>query len=340
MNLAKACQALGVSRSGYHAHLRKHEPPRRCQDAQLAIEIRAAFTASCSTYGSPRLMHALCSKGLRHGNNRIARLMREQHLRVRQKGRFVPRTTVADKTATAAPNHLLQRPVLKRLNEVWITDITYLPTREGWLYLAVEMDLCSRRILGWSTREDLATELPHAALDRALQKRASKQTGLLHHSGRGCQLPHCVRPAGSLRLALSASLRLTTAEFRQRLKLRGITASMSRTANCYDSATMESFWATLKAECFGSSIPATRAQAHSMAFDCIETFYNSVRLHSALGFQSPLAFENAIQNNQPNFPCPRFRRKISPCFGRGGQLGASPNPFDSLLGASRRDAGD
>lgn len=115
---------------------------------------------------------------------------------------------------------------------------------------------------------------------------------------------------------------------------------MSRTANCYDSATMESFWATLKAECFGSSIPATRAQAHSMVFDCIETFYNSVRLHSALGFQSPLAFENAIQNNQSNFPCPRFRRKISPCFGRGGQLGAAPNPFDSLLGASRRDAGD
>lgn len=162
MNFAKACQVLGVSRSGYHAHLRKHEPPRRCQDAQLAIEIRAAFTASCSTYGSPRLMHALCSKGLRHGNNRIARLMRELHLRVRQKSRFVPRTTVADKTATAAPNHLLQRPVLKRLNKVWITDITYLPTREGWLYLAAEMDLCSRRILGWSTREDLATELSHA----------------------------------------------------------------------------------------------------------------------------------------------------------------------------------
>jgi len=222
-------------------------------------------------------VHALRAKGLRHGNNRIARLMREQNLRVRQKRRFVPRTTVADKTAAAAPNHLLQRSSPQRLNEVWVTDITYLPTREGWLYLAAEMDLYSRRILGWSTREDLATELPHAALENALQTRGSKQNGLLHHSDRGCQY--------------------TSTEFRQRLKLRGITASMSRTANCYDNATMESFWATLKAECFGPSIPATRSQARSMVFDYIETFYNPVRLHSALGFQSPVAFELSIQNN-------------------------------------------
>jgi transposase InsO family protein len=277
MNLAQACQILGVSRSGFHAHLRKHQRPRRRQDAQLATEIRAAFTASRGTYGSPRLMHALRHKGLRHGNNRIARLMREQNLRVRQKRRFVPRTTVTDKTAAVAPNHLLQRSAPKRLNEVWVTDITYLPTREGWLYLAAEMDLCSRRILGWSTREDLATTLPNAALELALQTRGSKPQDLLHHSDRGCQY--------------------TSIEFRQRLKLRGITASMSRTANCYDNATMESFWATLKAECFGATIPATRAQARSMVFDYIETFYNPVRLHSALGFKSPLAFEQSIQNN-------------------------------------------
>jgi transposase InsO family protein len=277
MNLAKACQALGVSRSGYHAHLRKHQCPRRRQDLLLATELRAAFSSSRSTYGSPRLMHALRAKGLRHGNNRIARLMREQNLRVRQKRRFVPRTTIADKTAAAAPNHLLQRSVPKRLNEVWVTDITYLPTREGWLYLAAEMDLCSRRIIGWSTREDLATELPNAALDRALQTRGSKPNGLLHHSDRGCQY--------------------TSSEFRKRLELREITASMSRTANCYDNATMESFWATLKAECFGTTVPATRAQAHSMVFEYIETFYNPVRLHSALGFKSPVSFEQSIQNN-------------------------------------------
>jgi len=277
MNLSFACQTLGVSRSGYHSHLRKPQRPRRRQDARLATEIRAAFAASRNTYGSPRLVHALRGKGLRHGKNRIARLMREQHLAVRQKRRFVPRTTVTDKTAPVAPNHLLERSAPKHLNEVWVTDITYLPTREGWLYLAAEMDLCSRRILGWSTHDTLATELPNAALERALQTRGAKQNGLLHHSDRGCQY--------------------TSAEFRHRLQRRGITASMSRTANCYDNAAMESFWATLKAECFGATIPATRAQARSMVFDYIETFYNPVRLHSALAFQSPLAFENSIQYN-------------------------------------------
>ena len=135
------------------------------------------------------------------------------------------------------------------------------------------------------------------ARERALQERSSIAKGLLHHSERGCQLPHCVRPAGSLGLAVSASLRLTSAEFRRRLDLRGFTPSMSRRANCYDNATMESFWATLKAECFGSTIPLTRTQARSMVCDYIETFYNPVRLHSALGFQSPVAFEHSIQNN-------------------------------------------
>ncbi len=277
MSLTEACDTLNVSRSGYHAHLRKHQRPRRRQDAQLADEIRAAFTASRRTYGSPRLVHCLRGKGLNHGKNRIARLMREQHLRVHQKRRFVPRTTVADKTSPVAPNHLLKCPAPIRPNEVWVTDITYLPTREGWLYLAAEMDLCSRRILGWSTHESLATELPNAALERALQTRGSSPHGLLHHSDRGCQY--------------------TSADFRRRLELRGITASMSRRANCYDNATMESFWATLKAECFGSTIPTTRTQARSMVFDYIETFYNPVRLHSALGFQSPVAFENSIQHN-------------------------------------------
>lgn len=277
MNLSLACQALGVSRSGYHAHLRKHARPRRRQDAQLATEIRAAFTASRRTYGSPRLVHCLRARGLQHGKNRIARIMREQGLCVRQKRRFVPRTTIADKTSPVAPNHLLKRPAPTRPNQVWVTDITYLPTREGWLYLAAEMDLCSRRILGWSTREDLATALPNTALELALQTRGSKPNGLLHHSDRGCQY--------------------TSAEFRRRLELRGITASMSRTANCYDNATMESFWATLKAECFGTTVPATRAQARSMVFDYIETFYNPVRLHSALGFKSPVAFEQSTQNN-------------------------------------------
>ena len=159
------------------------------------------------------------------------------------------------------------------------------------------MDLCSRRILARSTRDNLATELLNAARERALQARGSIAKGLMHHSERGCQLPNCVRPAGSLGLAVSASLRLTSAEFRRRLDLRGFTPSMSRRANCYDNATMKSFWATLKAECFGSTIPPTKTQARSMVCDYIETFYNLVRLHNVLDFQSPVAFKHSIQNN-------------------------------------------
>jgi putative transposase len=275
LNLTEACQALEVSRSGYHAHLRKPQRPRRAQDALVATEVRQAFVASRHTYGAPRLREALRRKGLRHGKNRITRLMRQQGLRVHQKRRFVPRTTLADKDALPAPNYLLERAAPQRLNEVWLTDITYIPTAEGWLYLAAEMDLCSRRILGWSTQDNLATQLPLQALQRALQRRGSDLHDLLHHSDRGCQY--------------------TSVQFRSSLRLRGITQSMSRTANCYDNAAMESFWATLKAECFGASVPATRTQATTMIFDYIETFYNKVRLHSSLGYQSPLSFEKSLQ---------------------------------------------
>jgi transposase InsO family protein len=277
MNLTDACLAFGVSRSGYHAHLRKPTRPRRLQDATLATEILSTFTASRATYGSPRLVHALRAKGLHHGKNRIARLMRQQQLRVRQKRRFIPRTTLADKASRPAANHLLNRPAPTRPNQVWVTDMTYLPTGEGWLYLAAEMDLCSRRILGWHTAENLATALPLSALQRALKTRGHTPPHLLHHSDRGCQY--------------------TSAEFNRHLQLRAITPSMSRTANCYDNAAMESFWATLKTECFHGAMPATRAQARAMLFDYIESFYNTTRLHSSLNYQSPAAFESSLQNN-------------------------------------------
>jgi len=277
MNLTEACHTLGVSRSGYHAHLRKPRLKRRTQDARLATEIHHAFIASHRTYGSPRLVHALREKGLRHGKNRIARLMRQQKLQALQKRCFVPRTTVADNASTPAPNHLLERPAPSALNQVWVTDITYLPTGEGWLYLAAEMDLHSRRILGWDTSESLATALPLNALERALQACGIIPEHILHHSDRGCQY--------------------TSAEFRRSLRLRGISQSMSRSANCYDNAAMESFWATLKTECFAHTVPATRAQARAMVFAYIETFYNPVRLHSSLGFQSPVSFEKSLQQN-------------------------------------------
>ena len=278
MNLHEAAQTLGVSRSGYYAHQRKERRPRRLQDAALATQIKDTFEAHRRVYGSPRLMHALRHQGLRHGKNRIARLMRQEGCHVRQKRRYVPRTTVADKNSPVAPNRLMHQPPTQQLNEVWLTDITYLPTQEGWLYLAAEMDAHSRRIIGWSTHESLATLLPTQALERALDARPQATLSeLLHHSDRGCQY--------------------TSESFRHRLELCGITQSMSRQGNCYDNAAMESFWASLKAECFGSILPATRAQARLMVFDYIETFYNPVRLHSALGFLSPVDFESSIQNN-------------------------------------------
>lgn len=165
MNLSEACRALGVSRSGYHDHRRKPLRPRRQQDLLLAAAIREAFHASRHTYGSsPRLVIALRQRHQRHGKNRVARLLRQQGQRVRPKRRFTrrftPRTTQADKASSPWPNLLRERSAPTGPNQIWVTDITYLPTGEGWLYLAAEMDLYSRRILGWETSPSLATDLP------------------------------------------------------------------------------------------------------------------------------------------------------------------------------------
>ena len=281
MHILEASAALDCSRSGYYSHLRKPRRKRRSQDAALASQIRSTFLAARGVYGCERIMRSLRAQGVRHGKNRISKLMRANGLRVRQKARFIPRTTIADKSSPVAPNHLLARPAAERLNQIWFTDITYIQTAEGWLYLAAEMDAFSRRIIGWSTLDSLDTSLPTAALDRALQARSHAAfAGIIHHSDRGCQY--------------------TSAHFRRRLALCSITQSMSRKANCYDNATMESFWATLKSECFGSFIPPSRAIAHSMIFDYIETFYNPVRLHSSLNFQSPTAFESSLNSSINN----------------------------------------
>jgi transposase InsO family protein len=278
MNLTEACLALEVSRSGYHDHLRKPCRKRRQQDQALADVLSDEFALSRQTYGSPRLVAVLRQRGLRHGKNRVRRLMREHDLQVRQKRRFVPRTTQADKASHPSPNLLDAYPAPTRPNQAWVTDITYLPTGEGWLYVAAEMDLYSRRIIGWDAGPSLATELTASALQRALATRRGHDLhALLHHSDRGCQY--------------------TSLAFRRQLAQQGITQSMSRAGNCYDNAAIESFWATLKTECFGTTIPETRAEARTMLFDYIETFYNPVRLHSSLNFLSPLDFEKSSQLN-------------------------------------------
>lgn len=209
-------------------------------------------------------------KGERCGKNRVARLMRHQQLRARQKRRFVPRTTQSHQDPPIAPNWLAKVPAPARPNQVWMVDLTYIATAAGWVYLAVILDACSRKVVGWAMGLSLETALVTEALYRA-QKERRPAPGLLRHSDRG------VRYASGAYRALLAKLK--------------ISPSMSRPANSYDNALAESFMATLKTEGFDQT-PATPQEAKLKVFDYIETFYNPRRLHSALGYKSPVDFEN------------------------------------------------
>lgn len=275
--MAEICTTLEVSKSGFYDHTHKHRRPRRLQDGVLAQEVREAFEQSRKTYGTPRLRYELKDRGHSCGRRRIARLMRLQGLAALRKGRFIPRTTDSSHGRKPAPQRLLEMPPPTKPGQVWITDITYIPTKEGWLFLAAEIDLFSRRVLGWAAHPTMETALVLEALDHALAQASGRLTGLIHHSDQGSQY---------------ASNDFTTA-----LADLAILQSMSRRGNCYDNATAESFWATLKTECFNNLIPSTRAEAKSMIFDYIQTFYNPVRRHSALGFLSPMAFESKFTNN-------------------------------------------
>jgi putative transposase len=265
------CQTLDVSRAGYYAHRHKPERPRRQQDQTLTPLICQAFAASRKSYGSPRLQIALRRQGHPCGKNRVARLMRQVGLRARQKRRFRPCTTQSNHGLAVAENWLAKVPAPARPNQVWVSDITYLPTQEGWLYLAMTLDACSRKVVGWHTDDSLETFMVTEALKLARQRRGPAP-GLLHHSDRGVQYA-------------SSACQALLAKFQ-------ITASMSRKGNCYDNALAESFFATLKTEAFQDGIPATKAQAKQQVFVYIEGFYNTRRFHSALGYQSPVEFEN------------------------------------------------
>jgi putative transposase len=265
------CAAFGVSRSGYHRWRTAAPSARACKDAQLAATLRAIHQQSRGTYGRPRLTSALRQRGKHHSAKRIARLMRGLGLRGVQRGRFRPQTTDSRHQNGIVPNRLKEQTPPSAPDQVWVADITYIPTGEGWLYVAGVLDRCSRRILGLAMSARLDTSLPEAALRQAMTRRG-RPRGVLHHSDRGLQY--------------------TSALYRQILQHYRCAVSMSRRANCYDNAHMESFWGTLKAELLAGRTFATREQARLAIFEYVEVFYNRTRLHSALGFQSPVDFEN------------------------------------------------
>ena len=268
------CRVLGVSRSGYYAAQKQAQRPRAVANARLGAKARELFEASGRTYGSPRLTVALRRAGEPCGRHRVARLMRRTGLRTRQKRRFRPRTTDSHHLCPVAPNRLAERPAPPtRPGEVWQADITCGATKEGWLYVAGVLDACSRKIVGWAADDTMPTGLVARAFERAVATQRPAP-GLLHHSDRGSQY--------------------ASDAYRELLRRHGAVSSMSRAANCYDNAKMESFWATLKGELIGDHLFATRAEAKSALFDYIEVFYNRRRLHSALGFRSPVDYENNL----------------------------------------------
>jgi len=275
-SIALLCQVLGASRSGYYDwQKRQLQPgPRAQENRVLREEIKAICQASRHTYGSPRVRAQLRKAGRRHGRNRIARLMKEQGLFGRQKGRWRVRTTDSQHAQPIAPNRLAQTGPPRRPNQVWVGDITFVQTGQGWLYVAAILDLYTRKVVGWNMSATIDTALVVGALRMALIRQRTP-TQLLFHSDRGIQYA-----SGGYRDALARA---------------GLLASMSRKANCYDNAAMESFWSTLKLELIYRRTFQTRQQARTEIFDYIETFYNRQRAHSALSYLSPIDFE--LQNN-------------------------------------------
>jgi transposase InsO family protein len=270
------CEALEVSPSGYYDWFsRQTQPgPRAQENARLVAQITQIHLESRQTYGSPRIQQELSKTGCSHGRNRIARLMRQQGLCGRPKGRFRVQTTDSNHDQPIAPNRVGELPAPSAPNQIWVGDITYIATEEGWLYLAGIMDFYSRRIVGWAMDQSLNTSLVLAAWKMALTHRQPAPE-LIFHSDRGCQY--------------------ASSDFRHALAQSKDLPSMSRKACCYDNAAMESFWSTLKQELVYRRCFKTRSEARRVIFDFIETFYNRRRLHSSLNYLCPVDFEN--QNN-------------------------------------------
>ena len=265
----RMCDVLGVSQSGYFAWKDRPACLRQRDDLVLLAHARSSFALSNGTYGSPRMTRELQDKGFAVGRRRTARLMRENDLRARQKRRF-KRTTDSDHNWPVAPNIIDQDFAATGPNQKWGVDISYVWTREGWIYLAVVIDLFSRRVVGWSVGDRLHRRLAIAALQTALTMRRPPK-GLIHHSDRGSQ--YC------------------SVDYQATLRRHGIRISMSGKGNCYDNAMVETFFKTLKSELVWRATFFTRADAERDIARYIDGFYNPVRRHSALDYLSPAQFE-------------------------------------------------
>ena len=267
----RMCHALVVQRSGYYAW-RRRTPSTRAQANEVLLKlIREEHETSRKTYGSPRIKKVLERKGVLCGKNRVARLMRMHGIAAKKRHKWHPTTTQRKPGVVPAPNWLNQEFTAVAPNRKWVSDFTYIDTAEGWLYLATVLDLFSRKVVGWAMSEWMDTDLVETAWQMALLGRRP-EPGLLHHSDQGSQY--------------------TSAAYQKSLTTALVQLSMSRVGNCYDNAVAESFFGTLKTECVTGQF-ATRALAHTSIFEYIEVWYNRQRLHSTLGYLSPVEFERS-----------------------------------------------
>jgi len=268
-SIKRMCQILDVTRSGYYAWQPEKAGPRELENRVLVEQIHAEYKISRKTYGSPRIQARLKRQGFACGRHRVARLMRREGLHPQKRRDWHPVTTRRQPGVIPAPNHLNQDFSANTVDTKWVSDFTYIDTAEGWLYVAIVLDLFSRKVVGWAMAEQMNTDLVDTALHMALLTRQPR-ADLLHHSDQGSQY--------------------TSAAYQGSLINANIQMSMSRVGNCYDNAVAESFFGTLKTECVTSQF-ATQALARTTIFEYIEVWYNRKRLHSTLGYLSPVEFE-------------------------------------------------
>lgn len=268
LSVADLCETLDVSPSGYYAWRKRGKSAHQQADEDLGEQVEQVFNDSRQTYGSPRIERALREQGVRTSRKRVARLMRERGLRSVRARKRRRGLTKAGQQAYIVPNLLAQDFTATRRNEKWVTDTTYIPTREGWLYLVSVMDLYNRQVVGWAMGEHHDAALATAALDMAI-RRERPHPGLIVHSDRGSEFAN--------------------ARFHQRAVEAQLRLSMSSTGNCYDNASAESFFATVKLEAIRGRVFASRLEARQELFDFIEVFYNQQRLHSGIDYARPVS---------------------------------------------------